>query len=106
MAGLGALFLERQLLFAEWAHELPDGVGTTGTFPKEEDDMKEAYRFEKVPALKREREGMQEEIANYFGLVVEEIDRMENYSLIRYRDREFVVNTEELQNHRLMNRAA
>ena len=34
VASLGALFLERQLLFAEWAHELPEGIGTTGTFPK------------------------------------------------------------------------
>lgn len=68
--------------------------------------MKKAYRFEKVPTLKRDREGMQEEIANYFGLVVEVIDRMENCSLIRYRDREFIVNADELQAPSSMKQAA
>ncbi len=68
--------------------------------------MKEAYRFEKVPALKRDREGMPEEIANYLGLVVEVIDRMENCSLIRYRGREFIVSTDELQAPSSMKQAA
>lgn len=68
--------------------------------------MKEAYRFEKVPALKGDQEGMQEGFANYFGLVVEVIDRMENCSLIRYRDREFIVSTYELQAPSSMKQAA
>lgn len=68
--------------------------------------MKEAYRVEKVPALKRDQEGMQEEIANYFGLVVEVIAQMENCSLIRYRNREFIVSTDELQVLSSMKQAA
>ena len=37
------------------------------------------------------------ELANYFGLTVEIIFRMKNYSLIRWRDHESIVHTEELQ---------
>lgn len=37
------------------------------------------------------------ELASYFGLTVEIIFRMRNYSLIRWRDRESVVDTEDLQ---------
>jgi hypothetical protein len=37
------------------------------------------------------------ELANYFGLTVQIIFRMKNYSLIRWRDRESVVDTEDLQ---------
>jgi hypothetical protein len=35
-------------------------------------------------------------IAIYFGLPVQVIDRMPHCSLIRYRDREFIVNTGDL----------
>jgi hypothetical protein len=41
------------------------------------------------PALK--------ELASYFGLTVEIVFRMRNCSLIRWRDRESVVDTEDLQ---------
>lgn len=34
--------------------------------------------------------------ANYCGLHVEVVCRMEHCSLVRYRDREFVINTEDL----------
>ena len=37
-----------------------------------------------------------ERSATYFGLVVEVIDPMPNYTLVRYRDREFAVYTEDL----------
>jgi len=37
------------------------------------------------------------EWAYYFGLTVEIIERMKNCSLIRWLDREFVVDTEDLQ---------
>jgi hypothetical protein len=36
------------------------------------------------------------ELASYFGLVVEITLRMTNYSLIRWRDREFIVETGDL----------
>ena len=36
-------------------------------------------------------------LASYFGLTVEVITRMENCSLIRWQDREFIVETEDLQ---------
>jgi hypothetical protein len=34
--------------------------------------------------------------ATYFGLVIEVIDQMPNCTLVRYGDRAFVVNTEDL----------
>jgi hypothetical protein len=37
------------------------------------------------------------ELVNYFGLTVEIIARMENYSLIRWQERELIVETEDLQ---------
>ena len=37
------------------------------------------------------------ELASYFGLTVEIVFRMRNYSLIRWRDRESVVDTEDLK---------
>ena len=36
------------------------------------------------------------ELASYFGLTVEIIFRMRNCTLIRWRDREFIVETEDL----------
>jgi hypothetical protein len=36
------------------------------------------------------------ELASYFGLAVEIILRMTNYTLIRWRDREFIVETEDV----------
>ena len=36
-------------------------------------------------------------LASYFGLTVEVIARMESYSLIRWQDRELIVETEDLQ---------
>jgi hypothetical protein len=37
-----------------------------------------------------------EQWATYFGLAVEIIVRLHNYSLIRWRDREFIVDTQDL----------
>ena len=37
-----------------------------------------------------------QELASYFGLTVEIIFRMRNCTLIRWRDREFIVETEDL----------
>jgi hypothetical protein len=39
----------------------------------------------------------QEGIADYFGVRVQVILRMSQYSLIRYRGRELIVSTEDLQ---------
>jgi hypothetical protein len=36
-------------------------------------------------------------LASYFALTVEVIARMENYSLIRWQERELIVETEDLQ---------
>lgn len=40
--------------------------------------------------------GVPKGIADYLGLSVEVICRMQHRSLIRYRDREFIVDTEDL----------
>jgi hypothetical protein len=48
-------------------------------------------------ALKRTPESSQASPASYFGLAVEVIQRMENYSLIRYQDCWLVVDTQDLQ---------
>lgn len=44
--------------------------------------------------------------AEYYGLVVDVVCRLEHYSIVRYRDREFVVNTEDLSLRRSVSRAA
>jgi hypothetical protein len=46
------------------------------------------------------------QIASYSGLSVEIVCRMEHCSLVRYRDRELVVNTEDLRFSRSMRCAA
>ena len=42
------------------------------------------------------KEDSLEETASYFGLIVQVIDRMSSLTLVRYRNREFVVFTEDL----------
>jgi hypothetical protein len=42
------------------------------------------------------KEDSLERTASYFGLIVEVIDRMPSLTLVRYRNREFVVCTEDL----------
>jgi hypothetical protein len=37
-----------------------------------------------------------ESVATYFGLTVQVLQRMQHYSLVRYRDHELVVSTEDL----------
>ena len=44
--------------------------------------------------------------AEYCGLSVEVVCRMAYCSLIRYHDREFVINTEDLESHRSLRCAA
>ena len=44
--------------------------------------------------------------AEYCGLSVQVVCRMEHCSLIRYRDREFVINTEDLRCQRSLRCAA
>jgi len=51
----------------------------------------------KATALKKVRESDRTSQASYFGVLVEVIDQMENCSLIRYRDCERVVDTQDLQ---------
>ena len=46
---------------------------------------------------KQNKEIPKPEIADYWGLAVEVILRMEHCSLVRFRDHEFVVNTQDLQ---------
>jgi len=45
-------------------------------------------------------------LAHYFGLSVEVISRMDNCSLIRFRGREFIVDTADLVFSRELKRAA
>jgi|GEM_PF-1514916 hypothetical protein len=45
-------------------------------------------------------------VADYFGLPVEIVWHMQHCSLIRYRDREFIVTTEDLQFGRSLRCAA
>ena len=45
---------------------------------------------------KKNVEVFEPKAAEYYGLSVEVVCRMEHCSLIRYRDREFVINTEDL----------
>jgi hypothetical protein len=42
-------------------------------------------------------EAKPKQFAQYFGLTVEVIARLESYSLIRWKDRNFVVETEDLR---------
>ena len=46
------------------------------------------------------------EAAEYFGLKVEVIFRMEHYALVRFRDREFVVEAADLAIMRTLRQAA
>jgi len=46
------------------------------------------------------------EVAEYCGLSVEVVLQMAHSSLIRFRDREFVIHTEDLRFQRSMSRAA
>jgi hypothetical protein len=46
------------------------------------------------------------ETAEYFGLLVKVLCRMQTCSLVSYRDREFIVNTEDLSCQRSMRCAA
>ena len=57
-------------------------------------------------AMKRDPESGQPSIARYVEFLVEVIDRMEHCSLIRYRDRELVVDSEDLQEVSALKHAA
>jgi hypothetical protein len=51
--------------------------------------------------LKTVAESRQTQMAFYFGLQVEVLERMNDYSLIRYRDRQVIVTTEDLATEKL-----
>jgi hypothetical protein len=55
---------------------------------------------------KRNAQPGPEWIGSYWGIVVQVIERMENCSLIRHRDRELVVDSEDLQICRAASQAA
>ena len=57
-------------------------------------------------SLKRKFESSQLSLANYFGLTVEVVSRMKQCSLVRYRDRELIVNSEDLQEYLVLKQAA
>ena len=56
--------------------------------------------------LKRNSESVRLTFANYFGLTVEVVTRMAHCSLVRYRDRELIVNSEDLQEYLVLKQAA
>ena len=55
---------------------------------------------------KQSAQSIRRETANYYGLTVEVITRMPNYTSIRHRNREFVVETADLQRSLAVGRAA
>ena len=57
-------------------------------------------------SLKRKFESSQLALADYFGLTVEVVTRMAQCSLVRYRDRELIVNTEDLQEYLVLKQVA
>jgi len=57
-------------------------------------------------SLKRKFESSQLSLTNYFGLTVEVVTRMEHCSLVRYRDGELIVNTEDLQEYLVLKQVA
>jgi hypothetical protein len=57
-------------------------------------------------ASKQSTKPLQNETATYFGLTVEVIACMSNCSLIRYRNRQFVVETADLRKSLAVGRAA
>jgi signal transduction histidine kinase len=70
-------------------------------------ETKEANAMNNQSIASREStKPFQNETAIYFGLSVQVIARMPSCSLIRYRDREFVVETADLQNSLALGRAA
>ena len=56
--------------------------------------------------LKRNSESVPLTFANYFGLTVEVVTRMAQCSLVGYRDRELIVNTEDLQEYLVLKQVA
>ena len=57
-------------------------------------------------APKRDSDLGENSLVNYCGVLVEVFDRMEHCSLIRYRDRELVVDTEDLKEVSVLKHAA
>lgn len=63
-------------------------------------------RMDSSNPLKKNVEVFEPKAAEYCGLSAEVVCRMEHCSLIRYRDREFVINTEDLRCQRSLRCAA
>jgi hypothetical protein len=57
-------------------------------------------------SLKRRFEPSQLTLADYFGLTVQVVTRMQHCSLVRYRDGELIVNTEDLQEYLVLKHVA
>lgn len=53
-------------------------------------------RMDSSNPAKKNVEVFEPKAGEYYGLSVQVVCRMEHCSLIRYRDREFVINTEDL----------
>jgi len=71
-------------------------------------DCEEAAKMKKPLSalLKRNTENHGKKGADCFGLTVEVICRMQHYSVICYRDRELIVNTEDMHFDRMLKCAA
>jgi len=74
---------------------------TTETETKESNAM-----IKQSITSKQDTEAVPRETATYFGLTVQVIARMANYGLVRYRDRELVVETADLRTSLAVGRAA
>jgi hypothetical protein len=57
-------------------------------------------------SLKRKFESSQLTLADYFGLTIQVVTRMRHCSLVRYCDRELIVNTEDLQEYLVLKQVA
>ena len=63
-------------------------------------------RMDSSNPAKKNAEVFEPKAAEYCGLSVQVVCRMEHCSLIRFRDREFVINTEDLSCQRSLRCAA
>jgi two-component system, NtrC family, sensor kinase len=108
-----ALFSSRTVILDHGGHveiESVEGKGTcvTISLPHTTRSQTKEDSSMNTPSVasKQSNKGLQEETVTYFGLAVEVIVRMSSCSLVRYRNREFVVETTDLQKSLVLGRAA
>jgi signal transduction histidine kinase len=108
-----ALFSSRTVILDHGGHveiESVEGKGTcvTISLPHTTRSQTKEDSSMNTPSVasKQSNNELQQETATYFGLAVEVIVRMSSCSLVRYGNREFVVETTDLQKSLVLGRAA